>query len=507
MLLAYDCSTHHGNLYTMSQPIQPATCALLPKQFLVTRQRLDPKPGWQQFQLGAYHVYHAPGVGATRIRNFENDPQTQTAVLGWFGYRDTFYSGHGPGELLTHRSLKDIYPEMTGRFVVLSRQGDRLLCTTDAGAQLPVVYRPETGELGSTPLVLGWTMALEKAPRISAEFPRVDGTVWYPFGATPFVGVERLLPQRTVALSSRGARLTEWQPANPASLGVSQMHGVARDFIRSLEKSEDSMECHLTAGWDSRMVLSASWPLKHKIVYLTYLAQGATARIDSEMASHMAQRFGLGHETIPVLNPSPEDIDQWLARTSECIRDSVTGLTRTIVESYNHHYGLAGVGGEVGRAFYWKKRDIGQNGLTPEELLVRLGFGKTRGALSRADRWLDDYRDQSRAGILDRAYIDIRLGCWAGPSLSGHLVEKPTLSPFNSLVLYESMLALPQSYRLSGAFARDFIAQGCAELARLPVNRATGIRRLRGLPREVARVLPKHARARIRRLLFSGTPA
>ena len=484
----------------MSKPSKPITVAALPKQFFVTRERLDPEPGWQRFQLGDYHLHLGPGVGATRIVQAGQSDGSETVVLGWFGYRDKFYTGEQRRDLRIDVSVEEAYPDLTGRFVVLSRQGERLYCTADAGSQFPVVYRPETGEIGSTPLVLDWTMALENASQVTTEFSRADGTVWYPFGATPYAGVERLLPQQTVVLDSRGAELIDQRSAGIVPLDVSQIHGKAADFIRSMDESDENLECHLTAGWDSRMVLSASWPLKHRISYLTYLADGATARIDTEVANHIARRFRLGHQTIPVVTPSRDEIEQWLGRTSHCIRDSVMDLTKTIVETYAHRFGLAGVGGEVGRAFYWNRRDTDAMGLTPEELLGRLGFDETSGALSRADQWLSRYRDQSRSHILDRAYIDIRLGCWAGPSLGGHLVEKPTLSPFNNLAIYESMLALPESYRLSGAFARDFIAQSSEELSRIPVNRPAGWRRLRNLPREAARLLPKETKARLRRL-------
>lgn len=250
------------------------------------------------------------------------------------------------------------------------------------------------------------------------------------------------------------------------------------------------------------MVLSASLPVKDSIDYLTYLAEGNTARIDAEVANHIANLFGLRYRHVPITEPSKDEINRWLSRTSECVIDSVTGLTRTIVENYTDRYGLAGVGGEVGRAFYWKKSDIGATGLSPEQLLQRLGFDKNTLALQRADMWLANYHHESRTNILDRAYIDIRLGCWAGPSLGGHLVEKPTLSPFNSLAVYESMLALPETYRLSSRFSRDFISQGSAKLARIPVNRLRGTRRLGNLHRELAKMLPKGTKARIRQYLM-----
>ncbi|MEP0201327.1 MAG: hypothetical protein ABJ084_10845 [Halioglobus sp.] len=478
----------------------------LPKQFFVTRDRLDLESDWKILRLGDYNIYCAPGVGAIRLLPPAGSERGSAVILGWFSYRGNFYPNSTSNEIHTAETLEEIYPLLTGRFVVLQHEGSSLLCTPDPGGQLPVVYRTESGELGSTPRVLEWTEKLLPDPTVDATYRRADGTVWYPFGATPYAGIERLLPGQTVALNAGRAQLINRTPAVTSPLSVEQMHGLARDFVEAVGRVGQSMECHLTAGWDSRMVVSATLQTARRITYLTYLPAGATARVDSQVASRIAKRFELDHAVIPVQSPSTKDIEAWLARTSYCLRDSVTNLTRTIAQTYVDRYALAGVGGEVGRAFYWNKRDIDQHGLTPDALLARLGFEKTEVGLSRAEQWLSGYAGLSSTSILDRAYIDIRLGCWASAALCGHPVQKPTLSPFNSMAVYESMLALPEDYRLSGQFARDFIACGSQELARIPINRPSGVQRLRNLPRELARRLPKSTTALIKNRLLLNTP-
>ncbi|MEP1471037.1 MAG: hypothetical protein ABJK25_08710 [Halieaceae bacterium] len=478
----------------------------LPKQFLVTRDHLELGNSWRTEQLAEYYVYSAPGVGVTRIMSARGTVQCKAIILGWFAYEGTFYPNEAAEEIQIDEPLEDIYPRLTGRFVMLQQQGGRLLCTTDPGAQLPVVYRAESAELGSSPTVLEWTGKLALDPSAAVAFRRADRTVWFPFGATPFAGIERLLPGQTLELSSGGAQLADVLIPTVKPVGVEQMHNMTREFVQALGREADSMECHLTAGWDSRMVLSATLQSKSQVNYVTYLPSGATARVDSQVARRIAQRFDLDHRVIPVQSPSPEEIEQWLARTSHCIRDSVVALTRTVVNTYSGRYALAGVGGEVGRAFYWSSGDMDRNHLTAEELLARLGFENSERALARADQWLTRYAGLSRPSILDRAYIDVRLGCWAGAALGGHPVLKPTLSPFNNHTIYESMLALPQDYRLSGQFARDFISCGSSKLAQIPVNRPAGLQRLRNLPRELARKLPKSTTALIKnKLLLNST--
>ena len=186
----------------MSQSSNPAERAELPKQFLVSRERLSPIPGWRRVKLGDYYLHLSAGVGATRINESGNRAYRETIVIGWFGYREGFYDGTGLSELTVDGQVEDIYPEMTGRFVVLSRENGRLLCTSDAGAQFPVVYREETGELGSTPMVLGWTMELRKAPRLSEGFSRAGKTGG---GSTPPFWMYPKCIKWRMASSSRSA--------------------------------------------------------------------------------------------------------------------------------------------------------------------------------------------------------------------------------------------------------------------------------------------------------------
>ena len=169
-------------------------------------------------------------------------------------------------------------------------------------------------------------------------------------------------------------------------------------------------------------------------------------------------------------------------------------LTRTVKHHDADRYVLCGLAGEVGRAFYWRATDIGRTGLTPKELLNRLGFDRTAFASDRAADWLEPIADLPTPLILDRAYTDLRLGGWGGPSIYGHPVAKPTLTPFNNARVFSLMMSLPETYRLSGQFARDFVALGSKELAAIPVNRAHGLRRFRYLKKEIAARMPPGAK-------------
>ena len=107
-----------------------------------------------------------------------------------------------------------------------------------------------------------------------------------------------------------------------------------------------------------------------------------------------------------------------------------------------------------------------------------------------------------RVRILDRAYIDQRLCCWAGPSVYGHSVSRPTISPFNSVTIYQSMMRLSPAYRFSQQFSLDFIAQGSRQLAALPVNSRRGVRKIKSIPGEIARLIPKPLKQKLKSCLY-----
>ena len=485
--------------------IQPYTIdpREVPKQFLLTREKIEPPQTWQTLKLGNYYLYCAAGIGITRVlqkdENIASKAEPEISlILGWFGYESTFFPNNESTNLSLETSLENAYPHMTGRFIVLNMAGDKIYCTTDAGAQFPAVYRASTGEVASTPGLLAWTQPIITSDITATAFDRFDGARWMAFDATPHAGIRRLLPRRRLQVRGDGCKLTDWRPIIDTTLNVNGLVSKTSSFIQSLIDSHTDVECHLTAGWDSRMILAASWPRRSSIHYLTYRAPGANGKIDNKVATAIAARFSLAHSSIAVHQPNAEEVARWMERTSYCIRDSVINLSNTVETTYRGKFGLAGVGGEVGRAFYWNQKDIGKYGLEPSQLLERLGFKVSGIALESAERWLDGSAQLPTSRILDQAYIDLRLGCWSGPSMCGHRVEKPTLSPFNSHVVYESMMQLPQDYRLSGQFARDFIAQASPELSRLPVNRLWGVQRLYGLPREIAKKLPKGIKTQIR---------
>lgn len=475
----------------------------LPKQFLLTSREIDAPSGWTRTRFADRYLYKAPELPVTRIERPRADNPTADAefILGWFVYEGEAFPDSHAGSIQTSDSVERMYHRMTGRFVIISFVHGQLRCLTDPGGLLPVVYRTSEGDIGSTPraLELAAPIAVDEEKR--EGFTRRDGTVWYAFGITPFASIDRLLPATVLQMPAGETTPIAGETEAMSSLqSVDYLYEHSKNFISALSRL-GTLECHLTAGWDSRMVMSAATRTSAPVNYITYKTPGNSGSIDCQISRLIAQKFSLNHDEIAVQPAGQSDIDDWRWRTADCIQDSVMHLTRTVQATDANRYVLCGLAGEVGRAFYWRPKDIGKTGLTATELLRRIGFKETQQAIEHGERWLEPLADSPTPLILDQAYIDLRLGGWGGPSIFGHPVSKPTLTPFNNATVFSLMKSLPENYRLSGQFARDFVSLGSRELAAMPINRAHGLRRIQFLKKEIIAHLPAGAKTALKTLV------
>ena len=458
----------------------------LPKQFRVSRKSMSPLPGWRETKLGGLTVSSSPELPVIRI---VRSGETVGLVLGWFSIGERFFCSDG--EWLLVDSIETTYADMCGRFVILHLVQDDVEVMTDAGAMLPVVYDEAEGTVASTSTVLSLQREIGLCAEVQNACKRADGRVWYPFGLTPYDGVVRLLPGHARAISSgvqRRVASTKIESGGTSETIRAIVDRVVENVVAI--SSGGATDAHLTAGCDSRMVLAACVAAKLKPDCVTIATPSSGARLDVAIAAKLAALVGVNHRAIEFLSPAKDELRDWQARTGHCIEDSVSSLCRTVKAHDNGRFTMSGLSGEVGRCFFWEDKDIRARGLSPKELVERMGFAATPLLLERASSWLDELGDLATTELLDQAYIDHRLGGWAGPSAFGHDVDKPTLSPFNSRRLYDLMMSLPEEYRWRGEFCRDFIAQAAPPLNSLPYNRPVGRLRLKFWREEVKQQLP-----------------
>ena len=386
------------------------------------------------------------------------------------------------------------YQNLCGKFLIVTKAHNDIRITTDPGAQLAAVYDEIHKNVASSPIIVQVYRKTECAEDVIENVIRFDNTKWFPFGLVPFKGIRRLLPSRDMYLSNGNISVLNLHKNDYDSdkKKIEYIFKRVSENIKAVSKS-GKINSHLTAGYDSRMLFSACLFSNVAVNFQTIKAPNSGARVDCLIAKKICSMYNVNHKILTFKNPDKNELKSWFERTGNCIDDAVAKLCRTVRIYDNEKYTLTGSCGEVGRAFYWKKQDLMQTNISSNEIVTRMGFKPTKLLLDQCNSWLNELGEKiERTKVLDKTYIDNRLGCWGGPSVYGHEIAKPTISPFNDSTVYQKMLSLSNDCRANNTFPKEFISLFDRRLSQIPFNRASGIRRFLFPKQEIKRYLPKN---------------
>ena len=205
--------------------------------------------------------------------------------------------------------------------------------------------------------------------------------------------------------------------------------------------SRHRVAMNITAGQDSRMLLAAARSHASDILFHTLSESNITDTVISKLIS---QCFGLNH----VFLSRNDIVNRW------------TDLVH-----------MPGLGGEMGRCYYWRDGDS-ERQLTPAVLRERVGYHTNHPHLDDVfANWASSLpRDQST--IIDMLYLEQRLGCCMSPAMySKDRDFKFTIIPFNSRIIYNLMMNMSISYRLNSELLCMFCQVCWPDLALFPVNK------------------------------------
>lgn len=359
---------------------------------------------------------------------------------------------------------------LAGSFLlVLDAAGCRRIYL-DADGSKSLVYDPSAKVAGATAMAL-----LDKAEywrRLQTRLHRrleVDQTGWFPAGLTAHAGISRLLCNHYLDLDT-WEQHRHW-PVAPiaettnASAAFDDMLGRIRQMV-SVLRIQGPVKVALTAGMDSRFVLSGLRTIAGNLDFVTVAAP--RAGLDVASAQALSRKFALRHDVLPYRRASPAQAQGWQIRAGHC----VTGANMTMHPSVEPLAGqcfLGGLGGEVGRGFLW----LGATQATmvdARSIVARLKLPPEPEVVAAVARWLEPIAHLETLLKLDLAYLELRMGSWAFADAYANPVQKE-LHPMISRANFCAMLSVPPELRRNGAVFQDAIARAWPEILELPINR------------------------------------
>ena len=300
----------------------------------------------------------------------------------------------------------------------------------------------------------------------------VDGEGWFPAGLTAHRGLHRLLPNHYLDLTTLEVR--RFWPVkaigtdpDPEAI-VSEIIEVVQAQIEALTHAPKKLGVALTGGHETRMLLACARPYLDKIDMVTVVG-GDRHEIDSALSRRIATDLGLSHITLRRQAATDEQRDLFVRRGGHCNADSNSHYHPSIWPIAETHNLVGGVGGEVARAFYWRRDDQAGTHLSASALTARFGLAYEKAVSDAIEAWLQGLPQMSAFEVMDLAYLEHRDGAW----YASQFYCDPILVRFAPLLtsrIVELMVRLPPDWKRQSRLGHAVIARLWPELASYPYN-------------------------------------
>jgi len=326
----------------------------------------------------------------------------------------------------------ELRERLLGRYLVLFVERGSVRVIPDTCATLSTAYHRQRPVIASRPILIG---CQPRADQMIQELREITEN-WYPVGLTEWEDVRLLYPNHQLALPDQ--RMTRSFPHSrgwrPRAISRDEIIQLISDVLQTqiqVVTATQKVCMPLTAGSDSRMMLSASRHCLDKILFFTETSGLKSGDPDWEIPPKLAEQFSLNYLRVS----DHQELDQ---------RERVVML---------------GFGGEYSAGFYWSSRFRQRfRPLNLKSISSRLQFGENPPAPVRQilEEWMNSLVGIRRDSILDLLYQEFRLGCSMSPVLNAYDQGfRYAMYPYHSLNLYRKSLGLSRWCRWSGKIRRD----------------------------------------------------
>jgi hypothetical protein len=354
--------------------------------------------------------------------------------------------------------------EHGGRFAVVLVGGAKPRLYLDAAGSLATVFSGRRRAAGSTvTLLLAGEPGHPYFQLDTESYPSGRPNKYFPAGLTAATDVERVLPNHYLDLRRwEAARYRPVPPVEPVDTtdrratdrlveGIVELIGAN---LRGAVSVAGRAYLPLTAGRDSRVVAVAARRagLLDTVTFVTLDRRKIPTddALDVGVARAIAQRWRLSHQVLPVPRGG-----EGAGKLEYLLRIGFSGShgkRRDFYEACRDGLDpgaawVTGFGGEVGRARYWPPGHESTWTLTGRALTTLIRQPPEARTIQAMERWRHGMTERHPCTIVDLAYWEHRLGCWASPHLYGAAPFALNLMAFNHRRILESMLRLPVAHR------------------------------------------------------------
>lgn len=361
-----------------------------------------------------------------------------------------------------------------GNFVFLSYRSGYGRLYLDANGVLSAVYSKSKKIVASTSGLIHTREEYRNAFEREI-FNRLDvmREGWFPSGLTAHKDIERLLCNHYLELpsfeSKRHWPIGEFELSGCCDDDATELIERTTKAIAILARNK-RLAASLTGGNESRFVLAAAKDFIGDIEFFTVATKG-TQR-DVVLAQRLANEFKLKHRLLLGVQASARQQRHWRFRASHSVGGGNMILHPSVwpLEEFSEK-SIGGLGGEIGRAFFWRKSDRNDAKISSQSLVARFGMPISEQVVDATDKWVKNLPDVGGFTKLDLAYLELRMSAWAfAQTYTQRAVFQP-IHPMISRRNYELMMRQAPEVKINNNLMWSGLSQKWPKLKEIPVNR------------------------------------
>ncbi|WP_368905699.1 hypothetical protein [Bacillus wiedmannii] len=303
---------------------------------------------------------------------------------------------------------------------------------------------------------------------------------WWPGNRGLYKDVYHLTPNHYLDLNTY-KEIRYWPYKKLAKQNLKNVVQKSSELLKGLIVSASErykLSLPLTAGWDSRALLSATKGINKNIHYYTLLYRNLDRNHqDVHIPEKLISKFNLEHQAIqcpPKMDDLFEDI--YMSNTS-CAHMEWGAIAQGMHYDYpQDRMCIKGNVSEIARDTYRiEDKEIPNEKVNAKMLARLMEMSNNEYALRRFDEWLDSARkpcDENNFKLIDLFYWEQRMGNWQAMSQLEWDIVQETFTPYNCRLLMETMLGVNIKFRVipSNIMYREIIKFLWEELLEIPIN-------------------------------------
>lgn len=459
------------------------------RQFLLTTEPILGLNSWKTLNFGDHVLYSHPDLASV----YEKGEFSEVILLGYIF--DPMCHDRSERDILKEiaanprpKIIAQILYGLSGRFVLLIKTIDNLLFFNDACGLRSFYYvnYKEHLQLASQPLLLKKVSAdlIVKREQYQSFFDSEYGKQkenWYPSGTSLYEGVKHLVPNHY--LDSKTRLQYRYWPTNEHKTNdydsSLQKFSTLLQNIMTVASLKYDLALGVTAGFDSRIILSASKTAQDRMLFYTLKYRDMTmSSRDIQVPRKLNESMNFDHKVMDCKIPTTTEFAKIYEQNSDMAHLDdwgfiAYGISQNLPEG---KMAIKGSCSETGRCFFYKSGKHPTLSSGANLVAYNPGWKGIAFIEKRLNNWFNEVNDsKTNLGypILDLFHWEVSTGSWQTQNQLEWDIVHDTFTPFNNRELLDVMLRIHPKYRSKPnnyKLYRDTIYKLWPELLSQPFN-------------------------------------